>query len=287
MTGNRRTFTVVILMLMCLAGCRVNRPSDVLSPREMENFLYDYHLAQSVAAGLPNEERFKSKALIDWAFESNGIDSADFERSLVWYTRYPKEFAKIYKKLYSRIDEEYKQSSNAISRIEKRAFNVQSGDSVQLWYLGRTCILNTSRYMNKVTLEHQKDTTFHCGDTIVWDADITFVSLSDSIGQNLYLALSAKCGDTIMVSDTVLAGADGGHISLPLVLDSGSSMSSLRFQAYYLDNAMDFGGTAILSSVKMMRIHNYSYQAAPQTETPADSVGTPAIQERRIFKVEH
>ena len=271
-----------LLMLCCLSGCRVNRPSDVLSPHAMEKFLYDYHLAQSVSNGLPADEKYKSKALIDWALESNGIDSATFERSLVWYTRYPKEFAKIYKKLYVRIDDEYKQTSNAISRIEKRAFSVQSGDSVQLWYSGNTCFLNSSRYMNRLTLEHQKDTTFHCGDTIVWSADVTFIHMSDSLKQTLYLALSASCGDTIFTNDTILNASDGGRLSLPVVLDSDKEMTSVRFQAYYQDGAENFGGTAILSSVNMIRYHNYSYVVT----VPADTVDLSKLPDRKYVKKE-
>ena len=41
-----RKSDIVILGLLCLllSGCRLKRPENVLAPKRMEQFLYDYHL---------------------------------------------------------------------------------------------------------------------------------------------------------------------------------------------------------------------------------------------------
>ena len=155
---------IVLMLLPMLCGCRLRRPESVLSSKKMEQFLYDYHLAQAVSQDLPQSERYTSRAYIDWAYSKNNISKEQFERSLVWYTRYPKELSKIYKRLSNRIDDEYKAVSRSLSQIEKKSFAVQSGDSVDLWYLDRTALLNTSAYMNKLTYHINKDTTFYAGE---------------------------------------------------------------------------------------------------------------------------
>ena len=141
----------LFLLVTLLSGCRLNRPDDVLSPKKMEQFLYDYHLAQAIGQELSRDEKYTSKAYIDWAYEKNGITADDLNRSLVWYTRNPKELAKIYKRLSVRVDAEYKSASRSLSQIEKTSFTIQSGDSVNLWYLSPSAILNTSDYMSKLT----------------------------------------------------------------------------------------------------------------------------------------
>ena len=111
----RRTdILALVLIATLLTGCRLNRPDDVLSPKRMEQFLYDYHLAQAIGQELPKEEKYMSKAYIDWAYQKNGISVDEFNRSLVWYTRNPRELSKIYKHLSNRVDAEYKSASKSL-----------------------------------------------------------------------------------------------------------------------------------------------------------------------------
>ena len=92
-----RRIDIVILGLLAIAlsGCRLNRPDNVLSPKKMEQFLYDFHMAQAVGQELPKEEKYTTDAYVNWAYQKNGITKAQLNRSLVWYTRYPKELARI------------------------------------------------------------------------------------------------------------------------------------------------------------------------------------------------
>ena len=39
----------VCMLALAVAGCKVKRPDDVISESKMENLLYDYHLAKSMA----------------------------------------------------------------------------------------------------------------------------------------------------------------------------------------------------------------------------------------------
>ena len=62
---------VLVLLATLLSGCRLHRPDDVMSPKKMEQFLYDYHLAQAIGQELSKEQKYTSKAYIDWAYEKN------------------------------------------------------------------------------------------------------------------------------------------------------------------------------------------------------------------------
>jgi hypothetical protein len=249
----RRINVLAIALLLLLSGCRLNRPDDVLSPRRMEQFLYDYHLAQAVCQELPKEEKYTSPAYIEWAYQKNGITKEEFDRSLVWYTRNPKELARIYKRLDNRVDDEYRMVSRSLSQIEKKSFTIQSGDSVNLWYLDRTALLNTSAYMNKLTYRINRDTTFHNGDTIRLSMYGTFVGQDSLAHASAYISLSAYYADSASTADKLLQSS--GDVELMLVLDSKRNLSSISGSVNYLDSTDNRTGILVLSGMELMRYH--------------------------------
>lgn len=258
---NRTDIVLLLMLALTLTGCRLRRPDDVLAPKYMEQFLYDYHLAQSIAQDLPRAERYKSNAYTDWAYEKNGISKEQFDRSLVWYTRYPKELAKIYKRLQLRVDEEYYAASRSLAKIEKQSYVIKSGDSVDLWYNGRNSILNTSVYMNKLLYSVNRDTTFHNGDTVRLGLDGLFVLAADS-ARYAYMSLSAYYGDSVSTVDTILYSS--GPVRLELVLGDVKALSNLSGSINYQDSTDNREGMLVLTNQELMRYHAHSI--------PADSI---------------
>ena len=262
---------IVLMLLPMLCGCRLKRPENVLSPKKMEQFLYDYHLAQAISQDLPREEKYTTKAYIDWAYSKNNISKDQFERSLIWYTRYPKEFSRIYKRLSNRIDAEYKAASRSLSQIEKKSFTIQSGDSVDLWYMDRTAFLNTSAYMNKLTYHINRDTTFHMGDTVCLDLYGTFVSVDSGVPQYAHISLSAYYDDGISTADTIIRS--NAQVSLSVVLDTAKTFSNLSGAISYLDYTDNRNALLILSDMKLMRYHEKAFS---DTVVTAESQVSPA-----------
>ncbi len=262
-------FFIIGLIALFLSGCRLKRPDDVLSSKKMEHFLYDYHLAQAISQDLPKEEKYTTNAYIDWAYEKNNITKEQFNRSLVWYTRYPKELAKIYKRLSNRIDDEYGAVARSLALIEKKSFTIQSGDSVNLWYLDRTALLNSSVYMNKLTYRVNKDTTFHKGDTVRLNMHGTFISVDTCVPHFAYVSLSAYYNDGMSTSDTIIK--NDGQLSLSVILDSRKEMSYLSGSINYMDSTDNRQVMLVLSDMEMIRYHRKGQKI--ETDIPSvDSV---------------
>ena len=222
-------------VLMLQTGCRVHRPDDIMSPKMMEKVLYDYHLAQAVISYLPSERHFERDAYLNWVYEHNDVSKEYFDESLVWYTRHPKELYKVYQRLNARIDVDWKAAQNAVSAASGKSAVTESGDSVDLWYLDRTMLLNTSAFMDRVTFTVPEDTTFHRSDTVRWDASLRFTSLSDSVPQTAYLAMSVYYTDSIWTCDTLMR--ESGPVSLTLVLDSIRPFKLIRGSINYIDTS--------------------------------------------------
>ena len=68
---------LICMFVFAVAGCKVKRPSDVISESKMENLLYDYHVAKSMGDNLPYSENYKKALYIDAVFKKYGTTQAD------------------------------------------------------------------------------------------------------------------------------------------------------------------------------------------------------------------
>lgn len=97
---------LICMFVFAVAGCKVKRPSDVISESKMENLLYDYHVAKSMGDNLPYSENYKKALYIDAVFKKYGTTQAAFDSSMVWYTRNTEILSKIYDKVKKRLKDE-------------------------------------------------------------------------------------------------------------------------------------------------------------------------------------
>lgn len=82
---------VVLLQFACS-----NRPDDVLSKSEMKSFLTDLHLLEGVFSSDVTISEDDKILYYQALFQKHGISKAQFDSSLVYYTRNPKVFERIY-----------------------------------------------------------------------------------------------------------------------------------------------------------------------------------------------
>lgn len=241
----------LLAVAFLLSGCRIRRPDDVLSPKIMEEVLYDYHLAQAILMEENTSERYQRDYYLDWVYQKNGVTEQEFEHSLVWYTRYPEQFAEIYDKLSERVTKDRNQAAMLLERIEKSSFSVESGDSVDLWYLNNTAIMSNSIFLNKLTYSIKADTTFHKGDTITWNVNSTFVA-PDSLPLKVYLAMSLRYGaDRVVTVDTLLDHTS--EVTLMSVTDTVADLNSLTGFVSYIDTIGNQDACIVLSNMSLIR----------------------------------
>ena len=105
----RRNITWVWLLgAAFMVGCGKQVPEDIIQPDRMENILYDYHLSISMGNNLSYSDNYQKEAYKNYVFEKYHITEADFDSSMVWYTRHTEELAGLYKKVGERFRSEKK-----------------------------------------------------------------------------------------------------------------------------------------------------------------------------------
>lgn len=103
----RKNITWVWLLgAVFMVGCGKQVPENIIQPDRMENILYDYHLSISMGNNLSYSDNYQKEAYKNYVFEKHHITEAEFDSSMVWYTRHTEELASLYKKLGERFRSE-------------------------------------------------------------------------------------------------------------------------------------------------------------------------------------
>lgn len=96
---------LIVVVLVVLTSCS-SRPDGVMSQREMRNFLTELHVLEGL---IDNDPVISADDRLDvyyynYLFAKHGITKADFDSSLVYYTKQPKRFERIYAGVIRNLD---------------------------------------------------------------------------------------------------------------------------------------------------------------------------------------
>ncbi len=259
------TLTGVLLFSSCKKGV----PSSLLQPKEMEDVLYDYHLAQAVGNDFNGEERYMKELILRDVFEKHHTTQAQFDSSLVWYTRNTQRLSQIYENLSKR----YQKVDSALVVIEEgQAQRAKAivGDTVDIWTNERLCCLSTVPLANKLVFNIETtDTNFKARDSYRWTLDAHFLQ-RDTAGRYALMQLSVLYRNDSTAS--VHKNLAEGRNSLFLPTDT-LPILSVRGDVYFRNDTTDGQiRTLLLHGISLMRYHTYG---EPETEKNAeDSLAT-------------
>lgn len=244
----------VFLFVCSLVGCKVKRPESVIPESTMENLLYDYHLAKSMSENLPYEENYKRALYMDAVFQKYGTTKADFDSSMVWYTRNTEIIAKIYEKVRNRLKGEQDLVNKLIAKRDKKPQTTKAGDSIDVWPWQRVIRLTGTTLDDSYVFTLPVDSNYAERDTLVWEARYHFVEplLPDSL-QNVVMALQVMYEkDTISCLETITSSCTQ---QIRLYADTLGNMKEIKGLIYYAPEYREKGGTLLVDRLSMMRFH--------------------------------
>lgn len=250
----------LLLGAALLVGCGKQIPTDVIQPDRMENILYDYHLSISMSNNLSYSDNYQKEAYKNYVFRKYSITEAEFDSSMVWYTRHTEELAAIYKRLGERFRKEKKQVQTLLAQRENKPATSQPGDTVNVWYDRTIYWLTDTPLTDKVTFEIPADSNFKTKDAFLWSADYTFLSDAGrkaTVGFNIMFDNDSVVG---RVQEVIRSGIQ----SLYIKPDSAFAIKSVNGFIYYEDDSLRTPGL-IVNNITLTRYHE-----------PVDSVAVAA-----------
>ena len=182
-----RTICLTLLLAILLAGCKPGVPSEYLQPGELEDILYDYHVADGMAYADGNyaELAYRRKAYREAALKKYGITQAELDSSLVYYYRHTEMLHEIYSNLAKRLNNDaiaLGATANELSQFGSAA----QGDTATVWRSERSMALIPQAPYNTVSFDVKADTAYHQGDKMILSFDNQFI-FQDGIKDGLAL----------------------------------------------------------------------------------------------------
>lgn len=261
---------ITAIVIISFTSCS-NRPKNVLSKGNMEDLLYDYHLARSMSDTLSQDQLYKQDYYIKGVLKKYNISQADFDSSMVWYSRHVEDMSDIYQNIQDRLKADVEKLNRQIAESQLTPTGAASGDSLDIWSFARSIRLSDDDLHNKLSFSITPDSTFHSRDVFEWTVDYISTNIPD-MAHSPVMVLSVKYENDSTVTRSIML--------------SGSGNRSLRVQNIYeipirKVNGFIFlpkgGHTAMVVRTKsLMRYH--AHGTPPPMEQPQNNhPGIPTI----------
>ncbi|MFW9623424.1 DUF4296 domain-containing protein [Bacteroides graminisolvens] len=258
-----------ILMLTVMA-CKVKRPDGVIAESQMEELLYDYHLARSMGENLPVSDNYKKALYIQSVFQKYDVTQAEFDSSMVWYTRHTDILAKIYEKINDRLKEEQASINHMVAIRDKKSPVSQPGDSVELWFMEQVSCLTNAQDNNKISFVIPADVNSQDRDALVWKASFFYPSKAGKAMPETYMAMQMIYrNDSVITSSRKITRS--GEQEIRLQSDTLGALREVRGYIYFEGGKDDY---VLVHNISMKRYRVTGEIAKPVEPVPTDSTRT-------------
>ena len=248
-----------LLAVMSLAGCKPGIPGKYLQPDEMADILYDYHLAEGITNTADAGDSLALRTFRASILERHGVSVADFDSSMVYYTRHTKLLEDVYKKVVDRLNNE----SVALGGSTAGMGDFASSDTTNVWNQSPAFVLSPYAATNRMAFAMKADSAYHAGDRLMLDFDAQFICQDGSRNAVAVLAVTYDNDSTELATNSVMSSAhyhmqinNTGRLGIKavrgfLMLSTGSADPAASLTTLRL---------LVVSNVRLVRMHT----AAPE-----------------------
>lgn len=265
----RFRWCIMGLLIVLAAGCKVKRPDEVLPESTMENLLYDYHIAKAMGDNLPYSENYKKVLYTDAVFKKHGTNKAEFDSSMVWYTRNTEVLAKVYEKVSKRLKAEQTVINHLISIRDKKPMTSEPGDSIDVWAWQRLKRLTGMPTDNKLTFVLPSDSNFKERDTLVWEVRYRFAEGMPDSTLAALMAMQITFSNDSIISEMKTVTSSGVE-SICLHSDTLGPIKEIKGFIYY--PRVENPRTLITDQITLMRYHSTDSLYASNDSLQNDSL---------------
>lgn len=274
MFNRSHIYISLALFTTFLVSCVKQIPSDVIEPSKMEDIIYDYNLANVMGDELQFNEYYKKELYNKYVFEKHNISSAQFDSSMLWYSKHADELKKIYKNVDSRFSKKSELIASATTNLNVKKHRYISGDTIDIWDKNSLIWLTPSDITNKILFSTKADTSFRANDTYIMEGDYQFLGKGK---QNAVVGINL-----ILDNDSVVGRTKEINLSGPNILYFNTNVSPKKvknvngFIYYKGDNKLS---GMLVNNLSLLKIHSN------KPATPAnDSTSVPLTKEQQIVE---
>lgn len=280
--GNKYIPLYALVLLFVLTGCKVRRPKEVLPESQMEELLYDYHIAKAMGENLPYNENYKKALYVEYVFQKHGTTEAVFDTSMVWYTRHAEVLSKMYDRVNKKLKAEQAELDDLIAIRDNKPKVSTPGDSIDVWLLDRMLHLTGKPLNNKLTFTIPSDSNFKARDTLQWDVHYHFIGLKPDSSESALMSMAIQYTNDSIISNTKRIYGSGMQ-SIRLQSDTLGDIKEIRGYVYYTEGK-DSLRHLFANRISLMRYHSNDSLFSEKADTLKTESGTPKTEPEKTEK---
>ena len=267
---------IIVLLTIVMIGCKPTVPKQFIQPGDLEDILYDYHVAQAMAienrqGGFDNS--YNRNAYFQAVLKKHGVTEAEFDSSLVYYYSHAERLRTIYQDVRERLNEDAKALGASVGDLNKYSQYSSTGDTANVWQNETDLLLIPQPTQNRYDIYVKADTSYYKGDTFMFQFMSDFIYQSGS--RDAVVCLLAKYeGDSITQTVNHITITGQSQVRIPQNRDG--RLKELRGYIYLNNNEReaDVRKMLFISQIQLIRFHQKKKDDEPKTNeaSKADSL---------------
>lgn len=263
-------------------ACAPSLPSGVLSEDDMEDVLYDMHVAQAVYENAPQEQNVIT--LRASVLKKYDISQEEWDSSFNYYCRNADKLHGIYKRLNERIQQDVVALGGKVDGM------IDDGaDTTNVWNNESAFILMQQSPFNLLTYAVEPDSTFEDGDRMTLQFDVQYIFQD---GYRDVTAVMNVYYDNDSISTNVTHVNVDGH-GVITVNNEVQRLHVKEIKGYFIlgrnlnsDSSDPYSTTlrlAAVRNVKLLHTHTTPPAKREETEKP-DSLSVDSLRKDSLIK---
>ena len=241
-------YVIVIVSVLGIVSCKPGIPRKYLKSDKMADIMYDYHIAEGIQNVQATGDTVTMRAYLAYILKKHKVSQADFDSSLVYYTRHTKLLEDVYDKVAERLNNE-----SAIYGGSQLNFgeDISNSDTTNVWQLLPTMILSPYSAFNRKTFEVKADTSYHEGDKIMLDFDTKFI-YQDGVRDGSAVLAVTYSNDSVEVVSNSLMSSTHYHLQI----NNTGRLKIKNIKGFWLHNNTQNQNLTSKTTLKMLLITN-------------------------------
>ena len=246
---NNSIAVVVVLLILVFSGCKPSVPSDFLQPDEMEDVLFDYHLADAMAAQTDNYGYYQV-LYRESALRKHGVTSAEFDSSMVYYMRHTERLHDIYESLADRLHDEAIALGASESDINKFSGASDNGDTTNLWNGNKAIVLMPIAPYSVYSYSIVADSSYRAGDSFVLSFRTNFI-YQDGMRDGVAVLVAKYANDSVTSQFIRISSSS----SYSMRINNDGNLKVKEVKGYFLLNS-GIGINSKSTTLKLMSVYD-------------------------------
>lgn len=243
---------VCLLAMLLMVSCKPSVPGKYISPGDLEDILYDYHLADAEANTYENrDDTLRMRVYRAAILKKHGYTEEEFEESMVYYMRHSDRLHDVYEKLANRLSDEALALGASMSDINQYMGLNSTGDTANVWPGDQSFILMQNPAYSTYTFFINADSTYHKGDKLKLEFSAKYLFQDGS--RDGIAMMAVKLGNDSIISRLIHVGSSSRY---NIQLDDADKKGIKEVRGFFLLNrSLNSSNSESLTTLKLLAVN--------------------------------